>query len=577
MNVIELPTTPYPDSKAGTSGLRKTVPIFSQERFVENWLQGLFNSQPAPSDHPGLLVTGGDGRFFSDVAVQRVIKMAFANGFKHIIVGQNGILSTPCVSTLIRKRKADGGIILTASHNPGGPNADFGMKYNISTGAPAPEDVMEAQYVASQKLTTYKSLDHPDFDIQTIGTTNPFPGVTLEVIDSCEAYIAYMKEIFDFDLLKSLFNRKEFSFVFDALNGVTGPYAKQLFVKEFGCPESSLLQCTPLPDFGGLHPDPNQTYAKTLVDKMFIGKKGDGTAPVFGAACDGDGDRNMILGAHCFVNPADSLAIIVENAEECIPYFKGKDGKSGITGVSRSCPTAGCLDLVAAAKGLKCFEVPTGWKFFGNLMDAGLINICGEESFGTGSDHIREKDGLWAVLCWLSIIANESKKAYPGGDKVVSVKDIVMSYWKRHGRFFIQRYDYDGIEKAAANSVYDGIVQRLAGKTKEELLAVVGNDSIASCDVFNYEDPVTKAKSPNQGIRIYFTDGSRVVMRISGTSSSGATIRLYFEKYLKIADGDSVDKYDEDPALVLAPLVESIKKISKMQELTGRDAPSVIT
>ena len=465
MQVKTVPTTPFTDAKAGTSGLRKKVPVFQQEHYVENWLEALFQTQ-ASCLNSKILVTGGDGRFYSEVVIQKVMKVALAHGFNHIIVGQNGFLSTPAVSTLIRARHADGAVILTASHNPGGPNADFGMKYNISSGAPAPETVMNAQFDLSLKLTNYKIVDCPDFNISTIGEFHPFPDVTIEVIDSCDEYVKLMKTIFDFDLIKSLFQHKDFTFRFDALHGVTGPYAQRLFVQELGAKPESLVHCNPLPDFGGMHPDPNQVYAKPLCDVMF-GRTGE-KPPVFGAACDGDGDRNMILGANFFVNPADSLALIVEYAQHCIPYFM----KNGISGVARSMPTAGCVDRVAQKAGLPCYETPTGWKFFGNLLDAGKISICGEESFGTGSNHIREKDGLWAVLCWLSLLAHATRtqatpSAKSGG--VAQVSEIVEAYWAKYGRTFIQRYDFEGVDSTKAHAVYDGLA-KLSEKTTQELI-----------------------------------------------------------------------------------------------------------
>ncbi|KAH7827426.1 phosphoglucomutase (PGM) [Monocercomonoides exilis] len=582
LSLKTVPTKPFPDALAGTSGLRKKVPVFMQENYVENWLEALFFTQPPPAGKESILITGGDGRFYSEVVIQKVMKMALAHGYKRIIVGKDGILSTPSVSAIIRERKADGGVILTASHNPGGPTQDFGMKYNISSGAPAPEGVMHAQYEHSQKLTSYTIADVPDFDISKVQTIIPFSGVTIEIIDPCDIYINLMKQIFNFDLIKSLFQRKHFKFTFDALHGVTGPYALRLFHEEFGCPVECLMNCNPLPDFGGLHPDPNQVYAHTLVERMYADSS---NCPDFGAACDGDGDRNMILGNHCFVNPADSLAIIAESASECIPFF----AREGVKGVARSSPTAPCVDRVAAAKSIPCYETPTGWKFFGNLMDAGKISICGEESFGTGSIHIREKDGLWAVLCWLSIIAHESNKRYPlsgsssssaapssadssAEGKVVSVQEIMDEYWTKHGKYFIQRHDYEGVDSTKAHSLYDTLRDTLAGKSEEELKKITGDDNAKSCDVFNYTDPVDGSYSPNNGIRFKFVDGSRFVVRLSGTSSSGATIRVYYEKY-----SDDKAQFHKKEAEVLEPLVATFSRVSKIREITGFEKPTVIT
>lgn len=564
MNIKEFETKPFPDSKAGTSGLRKKVPVFAQEHYVENWLEALFETR-APLMESKMFVTGGDGRYYSDVVIQKVMKMAIAHGFKHIIVGQNGYLSTPAVSALIRSRKADGGVILTASHNPGGQNADFGIKYNISSGAPAPEGVMNKQYEVSQQLKHYKIVDCPDFDISIVKTYNPFPDVTIEVVDPCDNYVDLMKSIFDFDLIKSLFQNKDFTFRFDALHGVTGPYALRIFGKELGADPKGLVECNPLPDFGGHHPDPNQVYAKPLCDYMFGRSLPAGEhPPTFGAACDGDGDRNMILGANCFVNPADSLAIICKYATTCIPFFQ----KNGLKGVARSSPTAACVDNVAKKLNLRCYETPTGWKFFGNLMDAEKISICGEESFGTGSIHIREKDGIWAVLCWLSIIAYETKKA----GKVVNVSEIVENYYKEYGRYYIQRYDFEGVDSKKAHEVYDSLAVAAAGKESKVLQELCGDEHADNCDVFNYVDPVDNSTSPNNGIRFKFNDGSRFVLRLSGTSSAGATLRVYFEKY--VTDPSKFHLKEED---VLKDLIQSFMKASRMKEILGTDKPTVIT
>ncbi|CAN1311608.1 Phosphoglucomutase, cytoplasmic [Linum perenne] len=461
--VSTVQSSPIDGQKPGTSGLRKKVKVFMQQHYLENFVQSTFNALTAEKVRGATLVVSGDGRYYSKEAIQVIIKMAAANGVRRIWVGQNGLLSTPALSAVIRERvgkdgsKATGGFILTASHNPGGPDEDFGIKYNMENGGPAPEGITDKIYENTTKIKEYLTSDVPDVDISAIAVssfTGPEGQFDVDVFDCASDYVKLMKSIFDFESMKKLVTSPNFSFCYDAMHGVAGAYAKSIFVEELGAKESSLLNCVPKEDFGGGHPDPNLTYAKELVDRMGLGKSStNGEPPEFGAAADGDADRNMILGKRFFVTPSDSVAIIAANAVESIPYFS-----SGLKGVARSMPTSAALDVVAKSLNLKFFEVPTGWKFFGNLMDAGLCSVCGEESFGTGSDHIREKDGIWAVLAWLSILAYKNKDNLSGG-KLVTVEDIVRKHWATYGRHYYTRYDYENVDAGAAKELMANLVK----------------------------------------------------------------------------------------------------------------------
>ncbi|GAB4828743.1 Phosphoglucomutase-1 [Ancistrocladus abbreviatus] len=578
--VSRVETKPYDGQKPGTSGLRKKVKVFTQPHYLQNFVQATFNALSAEKVSGKTLVVSGDGRYFSKEAIQIIIKMSAANGVRCVWVGQNGLLSTPAVSAVIRERvgadgsKASGAFILTASHNPGGPNEDFGIKYNMENGGPAPEGVTNKIYENTTTMKEYLiAEDLPDVDISTIGTASfsgPDGQFDVEVFDSADTYVKLMKTIFDFQAIQKLFACPKFTFCYDALHGVAGAYAKRIFVEELGADEKSLLNCTPKEDFGGGHPDPNLTYAKELVERMGLGKSNSHVEPPeFGAAADGDADRNMVLGKRFFVTPSDSVAIIAANAVGAIPYFSG-----GLKGVARSMPTSAALDVVAKHLNLKFFEVPTGWKFFGNLMDAGLCSICGEESFGTGSDHVREKDGIWAVLAWLSILAQKNKDNL-SGDKLVTVEDIVRQHWVTYGRHYYTRYDYENVDAGAAKELMSHLVNLQSSLPEVNKIVKEARSDVSTvvrADEFEYKDPVDGSISKHQGIRYLFEDGSRLVFRLSGTGSEGATIRLYIEQYEK----DS-SKTGRDSQEALAPLVEVALKLSKMQEFTGRSAPTVIT
>ncbi|XP_010917497.1 phosphoglucomutase, cytoplasmic 2 isoform X1 [Elaeis guineensis] len=573
-------TTPFDGQKPGTSGLRKKVSVFIKPNYLHNFVQSTFNALSADKVKGATIVVSGDGRYFSKDAIQIIIKMAAANGVRRVWVGQNGLLSTPAVSAVIRERvgadgsKASGAFILTASHNPGGPHEDFGIKYNMENGGPAPETITDKIYANTKTIKEYLiAEDLPDVDISAVGVTHfngPEGDFDVDVFDSTNDYVKLMRAIFDFESIRKLLVSPKFTFCYDALNGVAGIYAKRIFVEELGAKESSLINCIPKEDFGGGHPDPNLTYAKELVTRMGLGKSSpQDEPPEFGAAADGDADRNMILGKRFFVTPSDSVAIIAANAVEAIPYFA-----SGLKGVARSMPTSAALDVVAKNLGLKFFEVPTGWKFFGNLMDAGLCSICGEESFGTGSDHIREKDGIWAVLAWLSILAYKNKNNF-NGEKLVTVEDIVVQHWATYGRHYYTRYDYENVDAAAAKELMAYLVNLQSSlsdvnKIVKEIRTDVSN--VVQADEFEYKDPVDGSISKHQGIRYLFEDGSRLVFRLSGTGSEGATIRLYIEQYEK--DSSKTQRNSQE---ALAPLVDVALKLSKMQEFTGRSAPTVIT
>jgi phosphoglucomutase len=497
-------------------------------------------------------VIGGDGRYHNRQAIQTIISMAAANGFARVLVGQGGILSTPAASHVIRKYQTFGGMVLSASHNQGGVNGDFGIKYNISNGGPAPEKITDEVFAKSKVIAEYKVSDLPQVDIDTVGETQ-FDGLvaeqsfTVQVIDAVQDYADLMQGLFDFKAIKQLL-ASGFEMKFDAMHAVTGPYAKEIFVNRLGAPVESLMNCEPSEDFGGGHPDPNLTYAEDLVSIMFAGEN----ALDFGAASDGDGDRNMILGQNFFVTPSDSLAVLAANAS-LVPAYA-----AGIAGVARSMPTSGAVDRVAAKFNVPCFETPTGWKFFGNLMDAGKVTLCGEESFGTSSNHVREKDGLWAVLFWLNIIAA----------KTMSVEAILKAHWLEYGRNVYSRHDYESIPTEAANSVIAHIKSQFASLPNQQF----GNYTVKLCDDFSYHDSIDGSVSSNQGIRILFTDGSRIVFRLSGTGTEGATLRIYLEAY----EPDSA-KHHLDAQVALAEMIQIALQISQLVEKTGRVAPTVIT
>ena len=536
-------TTPFIDQKPGTSGLRKRVPVFRQAHYLENFVQSVFDTVAAP---PGsTLVLGGDGRYYNREAIQIILKMAAANGYARVLVGRGGILSTPAVSCLIRKYSTSGGIILSASHNPGGPDGDFGIKYNGSNGGPATETVTEAIFAASKKIARYRIADAADIELDRNGD-HEIGGMAVSVIDPVSDYAELMESLFDFAAIRSLL-ADGFHIRFDAMHAVTGPYAREILVNRLGAPKDSVMNDVPLPDFGKGHPDPNLTYAHELVEIMY-----GADAPDFGAASDGDGDRNMILGKHFFVTPSDSLAVLAANAH-LVPGYR-----QGLAGIARSMPTSAAADRVARQLGIPCYETPTGWKFFGNLMDAGKVTLCGEESFGTGSNHIREKDGLWAVLFWLNILAARKQP----------VEQILMEHWARFGRNVYSRHDYEDIPADAANGVMKLLHERFA----ELRGAQFGNLQVKECDDFSYTDPVDGSVSTGQGVRIMFTNGSRIVFRLSGTGTGGATLRIYLESF-----EPDVSRHHLDAQQLLAGLIGIASQISELRERTGREKPSVIT
>ncbi|MBF2086948.1 alpha-D-glucose phosphate-specific phosphoglucomutase [Thermoleptolyngbya sp. C42_A2020_037] len=544
MNIQTISTQPFADQKPGTSGLRKAVPTFQQPHYLANFIQSIFDSLEGYQGQT--LVLGGDGRYYNREAIQIILKMAAANGWGRVKVGHHGILSTPATSCVIRKCKAFGGIILSASHNPGGPHGDFGVKYNIENGGPAPEKVTEAIFARTKEITEYKLLDAPDVDIDTLGESK-LGGMVVEVIDSVADYQELMESLFDFDRIRALLTNGSFRLCIDAMHAVTGPYAHAIFEQQLGAPAGTVRSGTPLEDFGGGHPDPNLTYAHDLVEILF---KAD--APDFGAAFDGDGDRNMILGRNFFVNPSDSLALLVANAH-LVPGYK-----DGLAGVARSMPTSAAADRVAQRLGIGSYETPTGWKFFGNLLDAGKVTLCGEESFGTGSNHIREKDGIWAVLFWLNILAVRQQP----------VEQIVREHWQMFGRNFYSRHDYEEVASDRAKALVDYVQAQmltLPGKT-------FGSYTVEYADNFSYTDPVDGSVSQNQGIRIGFTDGSRLILRLSGTGTKGATLRLYLESY-----EPNIAKHNLDPQVALGDLIAIAEEIAQIKEYTGMDKPTVIT
>jgi phosphoglucomutase len=543
MSSTSTSTTPFDDQKPGTSGLRKRTTVFQQRNYVENFVQAVFDS--LDGFRGKTLVVGGDGRFHNDVAIQTIIRMAAANGFGKVMVGQGGILSTPATSHIIRHYKAFGGFILSASHNPGGPDGDFGIKYNVGNGGPAPEKITDAVFARTKVIDRYLLNSAPDVDLTTIGT-HKSGDMVVEVIDPVADYAALMQTLFDFPAIAAMF-ATGFRMRFDAMHAVTGPYAHRILEEMLGAPAGTVVNGTPLPDFGGGHPDPNLVYAKELFDLM-MGQD----APDFGAASDGDGDRNLVIGRSRFVTPSDSLAILAANAPLAPGYA------TGIVGIARSMPTSAAADRVAEKLGIEMHETPTGWKFFGNLLDAGRVTICGEESAGTGSSHVREKDGLWAVLLWLNILAARQQ----------SVDDIVRDHWATYGRNYYTRHDYEEVDAAVANALMDDLRQRLptlAGESFE-------GQTVAYADDFSYQDPVDGSTSGRQGIRIGFADGSRIVLRLSGTGTVGATLRVYLERY-EPAHG----QHDLDTQSALSFLIAVAERIAGIRQRTGRDAPSVIT
>jgi len=543
MAITRVPTTPFSDQRPGTSGLRKKVKVFQQPRYVENFIQAIFDNVEGAEG--STLVVGGDGRFFNEAVVQTALKMAAANGFGRILVGQKGLLSTPAASCVIRKHKAIGGLVLSASHNPGGPDGDFGIKFNMSHGGPAPESFTEAVFKRASTITEYRIVEGPDVDLTRIGETR-IGDTIVQVIDPVADYAELMEKLIDFNVIGELF-RSGFRMRFDALNAITGPYAKAILEGRLGAPAGTVVNGEPKPDFGGHHPDPNPVHAHDLMELM-MGPD----APDFGAASDGDGDRNMIVARGLFVTPSDSLAILTSHAHLAPGYAKG------LSGVARSMPTSRAADRVAKKLGINCFETPTGWKFFANLLDAGLITLCGEESAGTGSNHIREKDGLWAVLLWLNILAVTKKPA----------DQIVREHWAAYGRDYYTRHDYEELETAPANELMDNLRAKLASLPGQRFGAL----TVQECDDFAYTDPVDKSVTPKQGIRILFKEDARAVFRLSGTGTSGATLRVYLERF----EPDS-GRHHLPTAEVLAPVIEAANSIAEIAARTGRTAPSVIT
>lgn len=543
MAVLTIPTQAFPDQRPGTSGLRKKVSVFQQPHYLENFVQSIFAAIP---DRKGkTLVLGGDGRFFNREAIQIILRMAAANGWGKVMVGRGGLLSTPAVSAIIRAHHAHGGIILSASHNPAGPHHDFGIKYNISNGGPAPEKITDAIWAGSKSIQSYQTLDTADIDMDDDGVFQ-LGDMTVEICDPVRDYSELMARIFDFEALRRLFNGN-FRMRFDAMHAITGPYALEILENQLGAPAGTVVNGIPLTDFGGGHPDPNLVYAKSLADYLF-GEE----APDFGAASDGDGDRNMILGRQFFVTPSDSLAVLAANATH-IPGYHG-----GLKGVARSMPTSQAVDVVAQKLGIPHYETPTGWKFFGNLLDAGKITFCGEESFGTGSDHVREKDGLWAVLAWLSVIAATGK----------SVAEIVTRHWQEFGRHYYTRHDYEGIPASAGEEIMATLTAQLPVLTGQTLAGRI----VQTADDFAYTDPIDGSISSHQGLRLLFSDGARLVFRLSGTGTEGATLRIYHEHLEQDAARQQLD-----PQRVLRELIALGKDLTRIEKLTGRKAPTVIT
>lgn len=540
--VEEIASPAFDDQRPGTAGLRKKVAVIQQPHYLENFLQAIFSSTDLGD---GPLVIGGDGRFYNEEAIQTCLAIAAGNGIKHFIIGQNGLLSTPAASHVIRKYQAKGGLVLSASHNPAGPEGDFGIKFNVANGGQASEQLTEAIFQNSLKLESYRYAQLPAVSLAQVGKQQ-HEAINIEIIDSVSDYAELMQSLFDFDLISDML-RKDQRLAFDAMHAVTGPYAKRILGELLGAKTEDLLNCEPKPDFGGGHPDPNQKYAKTLINAVMAE---DG--PSFGAASDGDGDRNMILGRGIFVSPGDSLAMLADNLPLCPGY------QTGLTGVARSMPTCRALDKVAAIKELELHETPTGWRFFCNLLDAGRIELCGEESFGTGSNHVREKDGLWAVLAWLNIMA--ARKA--------SVAEIAASHWRTYGRHYYQRHDYEGLTVEAADALIEALKNKLSSMPHQSLEEM----TLTTADEFTYIDPIDDSISPNQGIRLCFGEDARVIIRLSGTGTAGATLRLYFERY-----ANPQSDHNLEPAAYLSSLVQWTTQQLELEAFLGRSKPDVVT
>ncbi len=546
-DIRTVPTTPFSDQRPGTSGLRKKTRVFTQPRYLENFVQAVLNAVRADGGidlSQQTIVVGGDGRYYNRTAIQKIVGIAAGNGVGRLLVGRGGLLSTPAMSAVIRRQGALGGLILSASHNPGGPDEDFGIKYNTGNGGPAPESVTERIYEESKRITSYQLAEAANIDLDQDGTS-PVGKMSVTVINPLTDYTSVMEELFDFDALRR-FVQGGFRLIFDAMHGITGPYAQHIFVERLGAPPDSVINGTPLEDFGGHHPDPNLAHAAHLVERM-----AQPDAPGLGAACDGDGDRNLILGPSWFVTPGDSLAVITEHAQTAIRGYR-----KGLAGVARSMPTSTAVDRVAEAIGIPCYETPTGWKFFGNLMDAGKCTICGEESFGTGSDHVREKDGLWAVLCWLSILAASGR----------SVSQIVEAHWKRFGRSYYQRHDFEGLDNGSAQEMLAVLRKKLPGLVG----TACAGSQVTQADDFSYRDPVDGSVTSKQGIRIILADGSRIVTRLSGTGTEGATLRLYVERYRRDAVTEPIEE-------VVTPLAQAAVELIGLKKFCGREKATVIT
>ena len=542
MTLRRIPTRPILGQKPGTSGLRKKTKVFMAPHYLENFVQATFDVVGAAGK---CFVLGGDGRYFNAAAAQVILRMAAANGVSRILVGRDAILSTPAASLLIRLNKADGGLILSASHNPGGPEEDFGVKFNMPNGGPAPESVTEAIHLRTTTLAEYRIWQGQDIDLTRIGSQH-IGDMVVDVVDPVADYAALMEGLFDFPAIRALFQRG-FRLRMEAMNAVTGPYAIEIIENCLGAPKGTVINATPLSDFGGLHPDPNPTWAHGLMAEM-MGEN----APDFGAASDGDGDRNMVVGRGIYISPSDSLAVLAANAHLAPAYAKG------LSGVARSMPTSAAVDRVAAALGIACHETPTGWKFFGNLLDAGKVTLCGEESFGTGSDHVREKDGLWAVLLWLNILAVRGQ----------SVAQIMADHWARFGRNYYSRHDFEEIQTARADAMMGALRANLPSLPGRRVAGL----TVTAADDFSYADPVDGSVSKGQGVRVMFEGGARCVLRLSGTGTEGATLRLYLERYAPGPEG-----LDLDPQEALAPIIAAAETLADIAAHTGRTKPDVVT